>query len=124
MCVLSINPSTVDDNRHIFRVNFNDTICHQTNFLNETGEWNSVISYENCEKFYDDKTIRNSNHKLFNHYLKKMCDEEHIKFIDLWEHMTQRDEIKSTYRNIDLNDHHVLPSEEHFRALLIRFLSL
>jgi len=54
---------------------------------------------------------RYNYHKIFNNKLIELCIINNIKYIDLWDELTENDKVKDKYMK-NKCDHHLMPSKE------------
>lgn len=110
--VIGVNPTAITDLEHTFRVNFNDTMCHANNLIQETGCLDNRYKYSELGHIYnDDMSNRNIVHKRFNEKLKNMCNKYSFVFCDLWDFLIDQDanSLLPIYKPA-VNDHHIVPS--------------
>jgi len=114
--IVGLNPTVITDNRHIFKVNFED---NPNNTLQETGKGNNEVTYEDLSHIYND-TIeeRNIFLKDMNEALKIMCNENNFIFYDLWDELFDNDKmyIKNIYIP-PVVDHHLVANETIYNKL-------
>jgi len=121
-CIVSINPSTINDTEHNFNVNFKDIT--PTNFLNDTGNSanTETIFFNDVKHFYSDSLEdRNKNHLFFNEIVKYKANQNNYKFVNLWDDISENNIVKPQY-NSNKNDHHLVPSEDMFHFLMKKIL--
>jgi hypothetical protein len=104
--ISAINPCTVYNVEYNFNVNFKDNISHLTNNLNETGELNNSINFNEYKHIYNDSfEVRNNNHIIFNTKLKNMCENNNFKFITIWDDITENNFVKDKFKRPGDNHH-------------------
>jgi len=110
--VIGVSPTAIKDTRHIFYVNFKDSVCHITNKLEEVGELLEERTYESLEHIYND-SVELRNRALFsmNEALKTMCIVNGWIFIDMMPILNDNGLLAERFQYEHL-DHHIKPSEE------------
>jgi hypothetical protein len=110
--VIGINPTAIKDTRHIFYVNFKDTMCHANNKIQEVGDFIEERTYESLAHIYND-SVEQRNDALFsmNEALKTMCIKNRWGFIDMIPILNENGILANRFQYEHL-DHHVKPSDE------------
>jgi len=110
--VIGINPTAIKDTRHIFYVNFKDTMCHANNKVQEVGEFVEERTYESVAHIYND-SVEQRNKALFsmNDALKTICIKNRWGFIDMMPILTENGILAERFQYPHI-DHHVKPSDE------------
>ncbi len=118
--VIGLHPSVIINLEHIFHVNFNDQMCHQTNFIEETGELQN-ITFNSVEKLYKTVEDLQKNVKLCNEKIKEMCLKNNFKFIDLFILLEESNgKCKREYLPNNL-DHHIIPHKSILEYIIKQF---
>lgn len=104
MCVLSINPTTILDPQHIFRVCFE---CHGGRSGYYAGEY--PILYEDVKDTFLNISYetRFTYNKLFNEKLEIACKAANIPFISLWDILCEKETVNPIYMPCVPNNHHL-----------------
>ena len=104
--IFGINPCVVEDMKYNFNVNFSDKNYNHFHIINENGNSEEPIKYEDYKHIYNDSIeLRNSYHKNFNLELKDMCKNKNYKYVDIWDKITINDIIKKEYKRTELDCH-------------------
>jgi hypothetical protein len=115
--IMGINPTVIESNIHIFKVNFKDTGTI-TN-LNPIGKYNEEINYDDVKHFYDDFNTRFKNNLLFNTKLKIECEKNNIKYFDINDEvLDDNNNVKHIY--LPNNDHHLIENINLYNHLIYK----
>jgi hypothetical protein len=112
--ILGINPTTTQNNEHIFNVNF-----REQNNTNPSGTYLLNLQYEDVKHFYDNFELRFNNNLLFNKKLKAECEKNNIIYVDLNDEVIDRDmmKVKDIYQPKQ-DDHHLNKNIRLYHTLI------
>ena len=122
--VIGLNPTAINDMIHIFRINFLDKDCGESNKREGTGEFLTEANYKDFAHIYNESIgERNAFLRLANEALTNMCVRLDIPFFDLWPILfnNSKGELKEEYFTGGSN-HHIAIRKE-LRDLLFLFLN-
>lgn len=114
-CVISINPTVITDIEHNFRVSFK---CNNGK-NGYYSELNNKYSFENFKHIYNDSYDKRFEYnKIFNDKLKKMCNKNNFKYIDLWNIITENNKVRECYYP-KKSDHHLVVNDTELFDYLV-----
>lgn len=106
-CVLCINPMVITDNRHIYKVCFNENNGREGEYSEATS-----LSFDDVKEYlhetFEEKFEYN---KLFNSKLEEMCKRNQFKYINFWPHLFENGVLKSKYKPNRV-DHHLVKAND------------
>lgn len=111
--IVGVNPSVITDMGHIFRVNFQDSICSANNTLQETGCWNSSVAFDSLAHIYDMTQKELTGFlKMANCAIQDMCTRTGCRFLNMWPILAdESDHVAAEFcPPKDRIDHHIVPS--------------
>lgn len=103
--IISINPTVISNIEHNFNVCFR---CNNGN-IGFYSELNTCFTFDNYKDtiFNDNYSTRYNNNKIFNTILKEESEKENINYIDLWNIITDNDQVKEQFIPTTI-DHHLV----------------
>jgi hypothetical protein len=104
--VLSINPTVIKENAHIYRVCFTEDNGKQ-GYYSETVK-DMPYESEKVQMFLNDSfETRYSYNLLFNNALEEMCRKKSFQYVDFWPYICNDGVLKSQYAPKN-TDHHLV----------------
>lgn len=112
--ILGINPTVIENNFHIFKVNFEETNQHNPN-----GHFDEKAKYSDYQHIYNDSyETRFSYNIIFNNKLKEKCKENNINYCDINKYiLDENNNVKYEYMP-NYVDHHLVKNKKLFYYLL------